>query len=162
MSAEEILTFFYESVEYKKNKHGWQFKQDISFYKAKVLSYDFLDSNTGKIIFQKGSKLNQRLINEFSKKKINNLTIEESSLIGHYLASDIIDDKTGKIYYEAGFEVDEEQQDDKVRRCEPQPSIKHVHAPESKSTPEIWVAGASIVGGRSGCMATAAATAIIL
>ena len=108
MSAEEILNFFYDTSEYKKNKYGWQHKQDINFYKAKILSYDFLDSNSGKIIFQKGSKLNQRLINEFLKKKINTLTIEENSLIGHYSSSDIIDDSTGKIFYQAGFEIDED------------------------------------------------------
>ena len=108
MSREEILNFFYYSIQFKKNKYGWQFKDDINFYKSKILSYDFLDSNTGKIIFAKGSKLNQRMINEFLQKKINNLTIEESSLIGHYLSCDIIDDKTGKIFYEAGFEIDED------------------------------------------------------
>ena len=91
MSREEILNFFYDSIEYKKNKFGWQFKTDLSFYKAKILNYDFIDSNSGKVIFTKGSKLNQRIINEFLKKKINSLTIEESSLIGHYLSSDIID-----------------------------------------------------------------------
>ena len=108
MSAEEILSFFYEKTEYKKNKSGWQHKVDINFYKGKILSYDLLDTNSGKIIFQKGSKLNQRLINEFLKKKINTLTIEENSLIGHYLSSDIIDDSTGKIFYEAGYEIDED------------------------------------------------------
>ena len=84
MSREEILNFFYDSIEYKRNKHGWQFKTDLSFYKAKILNYDFIDSNSGKVIFTKGSKLNQRIINEFLKKKINSLTIEENSLIGHY------------------------------------------------------------------------------
>ena len=108
MSAEEILSYFYESLEHKRNKLGWQFKENINFYKAKILSYDFLNSNSGKIIFEKGSKLNQKNINDFLKKKINNLTIEESSLIGHYLASDIIDDQSGKIFYEAGFEIDED------------------------------------------------------
>ena len=48
------------------------------------------------------------MINEFLKKKIKNFTIEESSLIGHYLSSDIIDESTGKIFYEAGFEIDED------------------------------------------------------
>ena len=108
MSAEEILSFFYNTIEYKKNKYGWQHKENINFYKAKILSYDFLDSNSGKIIFEKGSKLNQRIINEFLKKKINTLTIEENSLLGHYSSSDIIDDTTGKIFYEAGYEIDED------------------------------------------------------
>ena len=108
MSSEEILNIFYDSYEFKKNKYGWQYKQDIGFYKAKILNFDLLDTNTGKIIFAKGTKLNQRMINDFSKKKINNITIENSSLLGQYLASDIIDEKSGKIFYEAGFEVDEE------------------------------------------------------
>jgi len=107
MSAEEILNTFYEYNEYKKNKYGWQFKENLNFFKGKILNYDFLDLNTGKKILEKGTKVTQRLINELSKKKINILTIEESSLLGHYLASDIIDESTGKIFYEAGFEIDE-------------------------------------------------------
>ena len=108
MSSEEILNFFYESIEHKKNKFGWQFKENLNFYKAKILNYDFLDTNTGKKILEKGVKLNQRAINDVLKKKVNTLTIEESSLIGHFLASDIIDQSTGKIFYEAGFEIDED------------------------------------------------------
>ena len=107
MSAEEILNTFYDYIEYKKNKYGWQFKEDLNFYKGKILNYDFLDSNTGKKILEKGTKVIQRTINELSKKKLNLLTIEENSLLGHYLASDIIDKKNGKIFYEAGFEIDE-------------------------------------------------------
>ena len=33
MTAEEILNLFYESVEYKKNKHGWQFPEELTFFK---------------------------------------------------------------------------------------------------------------------------------
>ena len=108
MSGEEILNFFYDSKQYKKNTYGWQFKEDIKFYKGKILNYDFLDSNKGKIIFEKGTKINQRMINESYKKKISLLTIEESSLLGHFISSDIINVSTGKIYYEAGFEIDED------------------------------------------------------
>ena len=107
MSAEEILNIFYDYNEYKKNKFGWQFKENLLFFKGKILNYDFLDSNTGKKILEKGTKVTQRLINELDKKKISSLTIEENSLQGHYLASDIIDEKNGKIFYEAGHEIDE-------------------------------------------------------
>ena len=108
MTAEEILNFFYESVEYKKNKYGWQFPEILSFFKGKILNYNLLDSNNGKVLFVKGSKITQKLINETIKKKINTLTVEEHSLIGQYLSADIIDKDTGKIFYEAGFEIDEE------------------------------------------------------
>ncbi len=107
MTSEEILNIFYENVSYKKNDFGWQFKEDLSFFKAKILNYDILDSKTGKILISKGTKVNQKTINELKKKNINSITIENNSLIGHYLSSDIIDIKTGKIFYEAGYEIDE-------------------------------------------------------
>ena len=69
MSAEEILNTFYDNNEYKKNKYGWHFKEDLNFYKGKILNYDFLDSNTGKIILAKGTKATQRTINELGKLK---------------------------------------------------------------------------------------------
>jgi len=108
MTGEEILNFFYESIEYKKNKYGWHFPVDLSFLKGKILNYNLLDSSNGKVLFLKGSKVTQKLINDTIKKKINTLTIEEHSLIGQYLSSDIIDTKSGKIFYEAGFEIDED------------------------------------------------------
>ena len=60
-----------------------------------------------KIIISKGTKVNQKIINDLKKKNISNLTINEESLIGFFISSDIIDEKTGKIYFEAGYEIDE-------------------------------------------------------
>ncbi len=108
MTNEEILDIFYENVLYKKIGDLWSFKENLSFYKAKILNYDILDSKTGKLIISKGTKVNQKIINELKKKNISNIAINENSLIGHFLASDVIDENTGKIFYEAGFEIDEE------------------------------------------------------
>ena len=88
MTAEEILNFFYASIHHKKNKYGWQFPENLTFLKGKILNYNLLDSNTGKTLFLKGSKISQKLINDTVKKKINSLTIEGHSLIGQYLSSD--------------------------------------------------------------------------
>ena len=108
MTGEEILKIFYKFIEFKKGKHGWNLKLDMNFYKSKVLNYNILDSNTGKILLEKGIKINQRFINEIQKKKKDIYCIEEESLIGKFLSSDIINEKNGKIYFEAGFEIDEE------------------------------------------------------
>ncbi len=108
MTGEEILKIFYKFIEFKKGKHGWNSKLDMNFYKSKVLNYNILDSNTGKILLEKGIKINQRFINEIQKKKKDIYCIEEESLIGKFLSSDIINEKNGKIYFEAGFEIDEE------------------------------------------------------
>ena len=108
MTGEEILSIFYDNITFKKNNHGWQFKENLIFYKSKILNFDILDSNNGKILISKGTKVNQKIINDIKKKNISNLSIDENSLIGLYISSDIIDEKTGKIFYEAGFEIDEE------------------------------------------------------
>ena len=107
MTGEEILSIFYDNIQYKKNDYGWSFKQDLSFFKGKILNNDILDSKNGKIILSKGTKVNQKMINDLKKKNIANLSINEESLIGLYLSSDIIDEKTGKIFFEAGYEIDE-------------------------------------------------------
>ena len=39
MTSEEILSIFYESISYKKNDNGWQFKENLSFYKSKILGF---------------------------------------------------------------------------------------------------------------------------
>ena len=108
MTGEEILSTFYDNISFKRNDYGWQFKENLTFYKSKILNFDLLDSNNGKILISKGTKVNQKIINDIKKKNVLNLSIDEISLIGLYLASDIIDEKTGKIFYEAGFEIDEE------------------------------------------------------
>ena len=107
MTGEEILSLFYDSVLYKKNDYGWNFKPDLSYFKAKILNFDLLDSKNGKTLLSKGTKVNQKIINDLKKKNITNITIHNESLIGSYLSSDIIDEKTGKIYFEAGYEIDE-------------------------------------------------------
>ncbi len=108
MTGEEILSIFYENITYKRNEYGWQFKENLLFYKSKILAFDLLDSSSGKILINKGVKVNQKIINEIKKKNISNICVEESSLVGSYIASDMIDEKSGKIYYEAGYEIDEE------------------------------------------------------
>ena len=107
MTGEEILSIFYENIIYKKNDYGWSFKEDLSFFKGKILNFDLLDSKNGKIIVTKGTKVNQKTINDLKKKNITNLTINEESLLGFFISSDVIDEKTGKIYFEAGYEIDE-------------------------------------------------------
>ena len=52
MTAEEILSVFYENILYKKNDFGWQFKEDLKFFRGKILNYDLLDSKNGNVIWQ--------------------------------------------------------------------------------------------------------------
>ncbi len=107
MTNEEILSLFYDNVVYKKNEYGWSFKENLSFFKAKILNFDLHDSKNGKIVVSKGTKVNQKILNDLKKKNITNVTIKEESLLGFFISSDIIDEKTGKIFFEAGYEIDD-------------------------------------------------------
>ena len=89
MRGEEILSNFYENISYKRNDYGWQFKEDLTFYKSKILGFDIMDSQNGKIIISKGIKVNQKIINDIKKKNISSLSVDETSLIGLFIASDI-------------------------------------------------------------------------
>ena len=73
MTGEEILSLFYQNISYKKNEFGWSFKSDLSFFKAKILNYDLLDSKNGKLLVSKGTKVNQKIINDLKKKNITNI-----------------------------------------------------------------------------------------
>ena len=84
MTGEEILSLFYQNISYKKNEFGWSFKSDLSFFKAKILNYDLLDSKNGKMLVSKGTKVNQKIINDLKKKNISNISINEESLIGFF------------------------------------------------------------------------------
>ena len=108
MTGEEILSLFYDSILYKKNDYGWSFKEDLSFFKGKILNFDLIDSKNGKNLLTKGTKVNQKLINDLKKKNLSNITISNDSLLGFFTSSDIIDEKTGKIFFEAGYEIDED------------------------------------------------------
>jgi len=73
MTCEEILSIFYNNINFKRNEYGWQFKENLSFYKSKILNFDLLDSNNGKILISKGTKVNQKIINDIKKKKCYHL-----------------------------------------------------------------------------------------
>ena len=64
MRGEEILSTFYDNISYKKNDFGWQFKENLEFYKSKILAYDIMDPKNGKILITKGTKVNQKIINQ--------------------------------------------------------------------------------------------------
>ena len=55
MTSENILTTFYDSINYKKDKYGWSAKLDLNFLRSKVINYDLIDSSNGHILIKKGT-----------------------------------------------------------------------------------------------------------
>ena len=52
MTSEDILLTFYETLNFKKDKHGWSSKLDLNFLKSKVINYSLMDSSNGNVVIK--------------------------------------------------------------------------------------------------------------
>ncbi|GIR65656.1 MAG: hypothetical protein CM15mP70_07630 [Pelagibacteraceae bacterium] len=57
MTSEEILTYFYETFNFKKNKDGWIVNLDLNKFKYKNLPFNLVDPNTNEVVAYKDVKL---------------------------------------------------------------------------------------------------------
>ncbi len=108
MTSEEILTFFYKSYKFKKNKDGWILSLDINNLKNKNLPFDLIDPASKEILAHKDVKLSLKLLNEITALKINKFFFSEESLYGFYLSKDIVNLDSGMVYAEAGTLLNDE------------------------------------------------------
>ncbi|MDC0861537.1 DNA-directed RNA polymerase subunit beta [Alphaproteobacteria bacterium] len=108
MTSEEILTFFYKSYKFKKNKDGWILNLDINTLKNKNLPFDLVNPSDKEILAHKDIKLSLKLLNEINMLKINKFFFSEESLYGFYLSKDVVNLDTGMVYAEAGTLLNDE------------------------------------------------------
>ena len=108
MSREEILTSFYETVSYTKNKKGWTTPFVPERWKGVKLIHDLVDAKTDAVVVESGTKLTPRLTKKVQADGLETIQLRPEDLYGTHIARDYIDEKTGKIYIEAGDEITEE------------------------------------------------------
>ena len=108
MSAEDILNFFYDNIEYEYDKKGWKTKLDSEKLKGLKLQFDLVDVKSGKVKVEAGSKVSSRVISRLEKDKVKELRISSPELVGKFFSKDLVDEANGEIFAEAGDEVTEE------------------------------------------------------
>ena len=108
MTSEEILTYFYETFNFKKSKEGWIVNLDLNKFKYKNLPFNLVDPNTNEVVAYKDVKLSLKLLKEIKDKKINKFFFKEEDLYGFYLSNDIVNYDNGLVYAEAGTLLSEE------------------------------------------------------
>ena len=108
MSSEEILTFFYDSYKFKKNKDGWLVNLNLDNFKYKNLPFNLVDPSNKEVLAYKDVKLSLKLLSEINEKNISKFLFTEEELEGLYLSKDIINLDTGLVYAEAGTILNEE------------------------------------------------------
>jgi len=105
MSPEDILNFFYSTVQYTRGKKGWKSSFDGERLKGVKLLHDIIDAKTGETLLGLGKKVTPRQIKKLEESGIKDVVVTNEELIGKYLGSDLINEKTGEIFVEAGGEL---------------------------------------------------------
>ena len=108
MSREEILSVFYEAVEYSRDGDGWQCQFHAASYAGVKLTRDLINAETGEVAAETGTKLTPRTMRKIQDAGLSYIRVEESDILGRFVATDLVDMNTGVVLAEAGDEITEE------------------------------------------------------
>ena len=107
MDGEEILSTFYNKVEFSKDKIGWRAPFSVERVRGQGMLTDLVDADSGEVLVEAGKKVTARQARQLAEKGVKAIRISEEDLYGNYLAEDIVNFATGEVYLEAGDELDE-------------------------------------------------------
>ncbi|HYB08555.1 MAG TPA: DNA-directed RNA polymerase subunit beta, partial [Alphaproteobacteria bacterium] len=105
MSAEEILSYFYAKVAFKRMKDGWQMPFDPQRMRGIKLNSDLIDAKSGKVVAEAGAKMTARLGRKIAEDGTKDVLVPAEELFGRYVAEDVIDEKSGLVLVDAGAEI---------------------------------------------------------
>ena len=105
MSNEEILSTFYDTINYTQDKKGWKTAFNGERLRGVKLAHDLIDAKTGKVAAEEGTKITPRKAKQLAEEGLKEILVSDDQLIGQYLASDLFDEQTGQVAFEAGHEI---------------------------------------------------------
>ena len=106
MSQEEIMTYFYNTVTFKRDKTGgWRVPFDGEKLRGLKPASDLIDAKTGNVVVSAGTKITPRLAKKLKEEGLKELVASADDLIGRYVALDMVNDATGEIFVESGDEL---------------------------------------------------------
>src|SRR3974377_1389321 len=103
MSKEEILSFFYGELPFRRVPQGWMTPFDPEQFKGK-LTRDLKDARTGGTVLAEGDRMTPRIARRLREEGLTDILVGDDQLIGRYFTSDVINEETGEVYFEAGDE----------------------------------------------------------
>ena len=110
LSAEEILSYFYRTVDYKydSRKKGWRTVFEPERLRGLRAVRDLINAKNGDVIVEAGEKIPPRRTRKLIEDGVKELLVTDEDLVGRYVAIDLIDESTGLVLAEAGEELTEE------------------------------------------------------
>ena len=106
-TPEQILDMFYDKEQYYLSKDGVHTNLIPSRLKGETAKFDLVDKD-GKVLVQKGKRINAKNIRDIIAADIKWLEVEPESLIGKVLAADVIVPDTGEVLAKTNDEITEE------------------------------------------------------
>jgi len=107
MSSDEILSHFYNTATFKRDKKGWRAPFDPMRYRGQRLLTDIVNADTGEVVAKAGDKLTPRAGKKLVEDGMTDMLVSEEDIVGRFIAHDIINEKTGEVYAEGGDIIDE-------------------------------------------------------
>jgi DNA-directed RNA polymerase subunit beta len=108
MSAEEVLNYFYDSIDYVLTPKGWKTAFEPDRVRGAKLIVDLMDAKSGKTVVKAGDKLTPRTARKLVDDGLKEVLVPVEELVGRYLKNDLINESTGEVLAEAGDELTEE------------------------------------------------------
>ncbi|WND02799.1 DNA-directed RNA polymerase subunit beta [Temperatibacter marinus] len=108
LSSEDILNYFYNSLNYRLTADGWRVAFDATSWRGQKPLFDLVNADSGEVVAPAGKKITPRLAKKLEKDGVEAILVPEEHVFGKYAAEDMIDEKTGRIHVEAGQELGEE------------------------------------------------------
>ncbi len=102
MTADGILSEFYNSVNYTRTKDGWRTVFSGDKVRPYRLPTDLVNAADGKTVVEAGRKLTPRLARQLAEDGLKEILVRDEDLDGQYMAKEIVNMKTGEILAEAG------------------------------------------------------------
>ncbi|MBI0130685.1 MULTISPECIES: DNA-directed RNA polymerase subunit beta [unclassified Snodgrassella] len=106
-TPEQILDMFYDRESYHLSKDGVHTDLIPARLRGETAKFDLVDKD-GKVLVQKGKRINAKNIRDIIAADIKWLEVEPESLIGKVLAADVVVPDTGEILARSNDEITEE------------------------------------------------------
>jgi DNA-directed RNA polymerase subunit beta len=107
LTAEQILSSFYEFDNFTMTKKGIQFAVVPERLRGETARFDIVDK-AGKVIVAKEKRITVKHIRDLADAGIKKITVPDDFVVGRIVAQNIVDGETGEILANANDEITED------------------------------------------------------
>lgn len=104
-SNDEIISTFYKPTRYELRKGHWIKSLDLAKLKGVKLDYDYVDAETGEVIFPADVKITPKMLRDNADKQGRPYVVSQEDIIGRYVYQTIYHPKTGDVIMQGGKEI---------------------------------------------------------